>query len=242
MLPCTKVLGLDLIGFGNFSFSKAIIPRFLDTQPASQSFPPILTFKAQTISFATSAVIQYMGSTFSTNHSTSQSCSASARSIVGVARAVMLRTNPTSQPVGDIRRITMRGNPTLEPGAAVDAARVVETGALVEDVLAVAGRARVPGVVHALGQAVAGVGSGGALADHGGDDVVGARVLDPAVVVAGAGAVVALHDARVADAVVGRRGAHAAAALLEDDGEDEAVVDAGLVGDLLDCVPDLALQ
>lgn len=47
-----------------------------------------------------------------------------------------------------------------------------------------------------------------------------------------------LHKARVSDPEVGGRGADTAAGFLHDDGEDEAVVDEGLLADLLDRVPD----
>lgn len=43
-----------------------------------------------------------------------------------------------------------------------------------------------------------------------------------------------LHDPRVLDSVIGGRGTDAAAGFLHDDGEDEAVVDEGFVGDFLD--------
>ena len=45
---------------------------------------------------------------------------------------------------------------------------------------------------------------------------------------------VGLHDARVADAVVGGPDADVAAGLLHDDAKDDTGVDAGLGGDLLD--------
>lgn len=47
-------------------------------------------------------------------------------------------------------------------------------------------------------------------------------------------AVVGLHEAWVLDGVGGRWGAHAAVGFLHDDGEDEALVDAGGLGDGLD--------
>lgn len=131
----------------------------------------------------------------------------------------------------------MRGNAVLELPGARDAARVVQARGAVKgrDVAAA-------GAVDDLREALARRGARGALADHLVDGVVGARVLHPAVVVAGALAVVVLHQARVADAVVCRRRAHAAARLLHDDGEDEAVVDAGGGGGLLDAVPDGTLN
>jgi hypothetical protein len=132
----------------------------------------------------------------------------------------------------------MRGNAALQPGAGVDATRVVEAGSAVE-VLIGAGAC----LVNAVGETVAIVRTGGSLADHLGDDTRRARRLNLAgqVRVAGSVAVVALHETWIADTVVGGVDAYAAAGLLEHDGKDEAVVNTSLPGDLLDRVPDGAL-
>ena len=47
-----------------------------------------------------------------------------------------------------------------------------------------------------------------------------------------------LHQTWIGDAVVGSGGADAPARFLHYDGQDEAVIDAGLEGNLLDCVVD----
>ena len=83
----------------------------------------------------------------------------------------------------------------------------------------------VPGVQ--LLEAVSGRGPLGPIADHLEDAALGvARVESDAGV--------GLHDARVADAVVGGADADVAAGFLHDDAEDGAGVDAGLGGHLLD--------
>lgn len=147
----------------------------------------------------------------------------------------MSSIHPTRQPIRDVASIAVRRDPALEPRAAVDRSTVIDARGLVERLVG-----RRAGLVDALREAVAGRGARRAVADHARDDACGARVLH-AVLVAGGRAVVVLHQARVADAVVGRRGADAAAALLDDDSEDEAVVHARLAGYLLDGVPDGAL-
>lgn len=127
----------------------------------------------------------------------------------------------------------MGGDTVLELAGGGDGARVVDAGGAVE------GRdVTTAGLVDAVGKTVAVVGAGGTLADHPVDGVVGARGLDVAVVVAGVVAVVVLHQAGVADAVVGGAHADAAARLLHDDGEDEAMVNTSAAGGLLDAVPD----
>lgn len=78
-------------------------------------------------------------------------------------------------------------------------------------------------------------------ADHLRDGLLRARVLYRVgryVRVAGGSAIVVLHQTRVADTPVGRRRAHTAARLLRHDSKDEAVVDLGLLGDLLDGIVD----
>ncbi len=89
-----------------------------------------------------------------------------------------------------------------------------------------------------LAEAVAGVGASSAITNHLQDGGVRARVADHAVVIAGAGAVVVLHQTGVSNTEVGGVDANTASRLLEDYGEDEAVVDASLLGDLLNGVPD----
>lgn len=150
----------------------------------------------------------------------------------------MGRIHPPGQPVGDITSIAMRSNTALKSGAPVNRAGVVDPRSAVEATVTRPAR-----LVDTVRQAVAVIGTGRALADHLGDDTRRAGVLHLArdVAVAGPGAVVALHQARVAHAVVGRPHARAAAGFLDDDGEDHAVVDARFGGDLLDGVPDCTL-
>lgn len=145
--------------------------------------------------------------------------------------AAFRRIDPARQPIRDIAGIAVRRDPAFE-AIVRNRTGIVQAGCAVEgpDV-------RVAGLVYHLGQAVAVGGAGAPLADHAGDVVVGAGRAD-AVLVARVLAVVVLHEARVADAVVGGRSAHAAAGLLHDDGENEAVVDEGILGDLLDGVVD----
>lgn len=82
----------------------------------------------------------------------------------------------------------------------------------------------VPGVE--LLQAVSGRSTLGAVADHLEDAALGVARVERDT---GVG----LHDAGVADAVVRGADADVAAGLLHDDAEDDAAVDAGLGGDLL---------
>lgn len=126
----------------------------------------------------------------------------------------------------------MRGDTVSQVPARGDRARVIHAGGDV--VLAIVAG---PGLrdellqPRAVGRAIS------AVLDHTGDLGAGAWVLDVAAAVAGPGAVVALHETRVLDAIVGGRSADATVALLHDDGEDEAGVDASRCTDSLDCSP-----
>lgn len=139
---------------------------------------------------------------------------------------------PADQAVGDVGAVAVGGTATAQVPAGSDRARVVHAGGDV--VLAGVGCA---GRGEELDQAVTARRAGdalGAVPDHLGDGGQRARVLDDAGVVAGAGAVVALHHARVVDAAVGGWDPQAAVALLHDDGEDEARVDLRLARDGVD--------
>lgn len=127
----------------------------------------------------------------------------------------------------------MGGNAVLELAGGGDGARVVDASSAVESRDIATAR-----LVDAVGKTVTVVSASGTLADHLVDGVGGARVLDVVVLVAGVVTVVVLHQAGVAHAVVGGVNADAAARLLHDDGEDEAVVNTGVGGSLLDTVPD----
>jgi hypothetical protein len=100
--------------------------------------------------------------------------------------------HPTSQPVRDIASVAVRGDAALQTRAGVDGSAVVDARGLVEGLVG----ARV-GLVYAVGQAVAAGRARRAVADHARDDARRARVLHLPVLVAGRGAVVVLHEARV---------------------------------------------
>jgi len=74
----------------------------------------------------------------------------------------------------------------------------------------------------------------GTLADHACDLILGAERLYLVVVVAGRLAVMVLHEAGVADTVVGGVDSDAAFGLLHDDGEDEAMIDLRGLSDRFD--------
>lgn len=118
----------------------------------------------------------------------------------------------------------MGGDAVLQEAAGGDGARVVHAGSLVE-----LGDTAAADLGEELLEAVARGGAHGAVLDHALDRVLGAGV----DVVAGVVAVVRLHHAGVGDAVVGGGGADAAVGLLHGNGEDEAGVDAGGLGDVL---------
>jgi len=102
----------------------------------------------------------------------------------------------------------------------------------------VSGRVGTTVVARGLGEGlldtVTGGGTGSAVRNHLADRAVRARV-DAG---ARSGTVVRLHETGVDDTVVGGGDADAALALLHDDGEDEAGVDAGLAGELVDGLAD----
>ena len=136
---------------------------------------------------------------------------------------------PAREAVGNVHGVAGGAGEAVVEVGVVDGAAVVQTGGGI--VRAAAGVAELGGGAGVgLLEAVAVGGAGGAVADHLDDLVLGAGV-DAG---AGAGAVVGLHEARVDDAVVRGGRAHAALALLHDDGQDEAAVDARLARDLLD--------
>lgn len=138
--------------------------------------------------------------------------------------------------LGDVTGIAVGGVAVLQGAGARDVARVVHARGAVKGRDVAAARA-----VQDLRQALAGGGAGGALADHLVDGAGGTGVLLVAVLVAGGLAVVVLHQAGVPHRVVGGAYADAAARLLHNRGQDEAVVDTGGLRGLLDTVPDGAL-
>lgn len=93
----------------------------------------------------------------------------------------------------------MRRNALAEVARAVDRARVVESGGDVE------GRdIAFTGLVNGLSQAIAAACACGAIANHACNDTLGARILHHAshIAVTGVCAIVVLHEARVANAIV----------------------------------------
>ena len=143
----------------------------------------------------------------------------------------MSRPNPPRQPIRNITCVAMRGNAVLQLATRGNAPTVIDPSRAIEisDVALAA-------LIDALCQAIAVASTSCAVVDHLLDGAGRAGVLHATIVVACRGAVVILHQSWVAYAVVGRRGAHTAAGFLHDDGEDEAVVDAGLLGYRLDAV------
>lgn len=138
-----------------------------------------------------------------------------------MARARALR--PAHQTVGNIANVAVSGNAVLQQAATSNRARVVDATSLVVrgGVRATAQRS------EDLLQAVTRRGTHGTVLDHAGDFAGRAGALVEARV----RAVVGLHETGVLDAVVGGWGAHASVGLLHDDGEDEARIDAGGLGD-----------
>lgn len=142
-------------------------------------------------------------------------------------KAIMTRKDPASQPIGNIGRIALRCNPLTQIPGCINRARIVDSRSFIEP--RDSSRVR---EINTLSQAITIVCSRAPLANHLGDDAGWARVLNLAcdstaagIVVAGTVAIVALHQAWVAHAEVGRAHAHAAAGFLHDDGENETVVD-----------------
>ena len=121
------------------------------------------------------------------------------------------------EPVGDGLDISSGGADGVVEVGLVHGSGVVPAEGLV--VVVVAG-------VELL-EAVAGRGALGAVADHLEDAALGVAVVE-------GDTGVGLHDARVADAVVGGADADVAPGFLHDDAEDDALVDAGLRADFLD--------
>ena len=130
-----------------------------------------------------------------------------------------LHTSPlvSHEPVGNRLHIRPRRANRIIEIVLVHAAGIVAAEGLV--VVVIAG-------IELL-EAVAGLGALGAVADHLEDAAAGVGRVE-------GDAGVGLHDARVADAVVGGADADVAAGFLHDDAEDDAGVDAGLGRDLLD--------
>lgn len=142
---------------------------------------------------------------------------------------------PAGETVGDVGGVAGGAATAVVEVAVVGRAAVVDAGGGVELAAAVVARVSL-GRGEGLLEAVAGRGAAGAVADHLGN-LAGRAGVEAG---AAAGAVVRLHEAGVADAVVRGGHADAALALLHDNGEDEALVDARLAGHGVDGVLDVA--
>lgn len=141
---------------------------------------------------------------------------------------------PAQQTVGDIRSVAVSCDTSAEVTTGSDGARVVAASSLVvgSDIANTTVR------LDELLQTVTIGGTHGTITDHLLDLGLGAGVLDVLggadTSVAAALAVVRLHETGVDDTVVGGVHTDTAVALLHDDSQDEAGIDAGLAGDLVD--------
>ena len=154
-----------------------------------------------------------------------------------IERAIVRIPYPSRQTVRNVRRIAVGRDALAQITRLDNRAGVVKARCPIES-RHVPG----PGLVEALGESVTGSCSSGAVLYHLGDRARGAWVLHDdsagAVLPARGGAVVVLHQAGIGNAVGGGGDADAAAGLLKDNGEDEAVVNQGGGGDGLDGVVD----
>lgn len=148
--------------------------------------------------------------------------------------ALRVSEGPASEPVSNVSSVAGSASKAVVQVVVVDRAAVVKTSSSIVSpsatVAKLAGGAR-KGLLDAIT-----IGSTrGTVTDHEEDLVGRARVN----AVAAARPVVGLHKTGVEDAVVGSWDTDAALALLHDNGEDEAVVDASLSRDLLDGAVDV---
>lgn len=145
------------------------------------------------------------------------------------------RKSPASESISHISGVARSATEAVVEVTVVRGAAVVKTGSTVELAATV-----VTGCTLSLGQSlletIAREGPAGTITDHLGDLAGRAGILARAA----ARAVVRLHEAGVADAVVGGGHANAALALLHHDGEDETTVHTRLAGDLGDDALDVA--
>jgi hypothetical protein len=145
--------------------------------------------------------------------------------------------DPTGKTVGNVGGVAVSSNTGTKVTRGIDAARVVDTGSLVEGL-----GARALGSVEAASETLASVSAGSTFGDHTGDLVSGARGdslgRSLASGVAGRCTSVVLHQTGVGDTVVGGDGADTALGFLHDHSEDEAVVDKGGTGDLVNSIGD----
>lgn len=128
---------------------------------------------------------------------------------------------PAQETVGNIGGIAVSSHTITEVSARSNGTGVVDTGSLV-----VLADIRSTTFSKTLLQAITRGSTSDTISDHLGDLGLRAGVLHIASVVAGAGAVVILHQTWVANSVVGCWCANTAIAFLKHDGEDESSVDA----------------
>lgn len=145
------------------------------------------------------------------------------------------RESPASEAISHISGVARSATEAVVEVAVVRGAAVVKTGSTVEFAAAVVTSCTL-GLGQSLLETIARGGPAGAVTDHLGDLAGRAGVLARAA----ARAIVRLHEAGVADAVVGGGHADAALALLHHDGEDEAAIYTRLAGDLVDGALDVA--
>lgn len=148
----------------------------------------------------------------------------------GVLVAAAAAARPADQTVGNVRSVAVSGDAGAQVTVGSNRAGVVAASGLVV-------RSNIAGTTvggNELLQTITIGSTQGTITDHLLDLGGRAGVLDRAVDVAATLAVVGLHETRVDDAVVGGRDADTAVALLHNDSQDEAGIDAGLAGDLGD--------
>ncbi|KAL8639720.1 MAG: hypothetical protein Q9228_003277 [Teloschistes exilis] len=141
--------------------------------------------------------------------------------------APILRQRPPCQSIRNITRITMCRDPQPQIPTRVHAPTVIDPAGPVPPASAFEPAFSLPPRLHKphLRRPHRVRRSRGTLADHLLDCGVRAWIHRRGVLVARGGAIVVLHEPRVADAVVGGWHADAARRFLQDDGEDEARVE-----------------
>lgn len=141
--------------------------------------------------------------------------------------------DPSYEPISNIGGVAIGSNAPTQIARCINGTRVIDPGRLIERCGIVDVR-----LVDALSKAIPSVGASTTVANHPSDNPLRARHLDLPMAITCAGTIVILHQARVFDAVIGGRSTDTPPRLLHNDGQDEAVVDAGLEGDLLDGIID----
>jgi hypothetical protein len=158
-----------------------------------------------------------------------QGCRFRLTQSLSLRRASARGETPALQTVGDIRGVAWSAAEPVIEVAVVGGPAVVEARSGIEGL-----RIRVAELRLRLADELLEPGAGGGPGSAIGDHLVDLGLWARRDAGAGTAAVVGLHEARVDDAVVGGGHAHAALALLHHDGQNEALVDAGGAGHLLD--------